>query len=227
MVRDIAFDYQENALRLFENLNARHSMEKDDTRTALRKASQAAFSVFSSAGQDIAILIGGLRDMNTTHTADTLRRPVLVEKLDEVTRLCQTRPSKYTRSGPLGDDVATESEDSLDGLAEIFRLRLVEAIGQSNDQILARSSNMGSQVDEFIRRCLHGDAKKAHRARTKAKKPDRPAPNADEALGVFLDDILNTLQERRDDDSIDQVAVKKVIDAATEDSNMSDISFLG
>src|SRR5689334_20623422 len=74
VVREIAVDYQENALRLLDNLSARHNHEKKKTMAALRKATREALSLFAGAGQDMAILISQLRDMDVTHTADMLTR---------------------------------------------------------------------------------------------------------------------------------------------------------
>ncbi|KAH6650375.1 hypothetical protein F5144DRAFT_481482 [Chaetomium tenue] len=215
VVRDISEDYKANALNLLNNLSARHGQEKKTILTALRKASNAAFAIFSGAGQDMATLISKLRDMDVTHTADTIRRPVLAEKLDSVVTLCQAR------LGPAGDDVLNESENGLDGLAETYRLKLTEAARQSDDQSPGTSGKVELRVDEFMRQCLDGKPKRI--PSPAAKKPERPARNADEALEVLLDGIINTFQKSRDGGNLDR-AVENIANVVSEDSDMADIA---
>jgi hypothetical protein len=224
IVRDIAADYRDNALRLLDNLNTRHAQEKSDTLIAIRKTSRAAFSVFSGAGQDIAVLINGLRDMDVTHTADALTRPVLAEKLDIVAKLCQTRLSNYIRNGSAEEDDASEPEDNLDGLADAYRLKLAGAVRRPDDQTHGDSREVVSQVDEFIQRCLGGETRKARHTETR-KAEKRLARDADEALEVFLDGILNRLQESKGADSLGRVVARNV-DDVSEDSAMADMDVL-
>ncbi|KAH6854128.1 hypothetical protein B0I37DRAFT_401169 [Chaetomium sp. MPI-CAGE-AT-0009] len=223
VIRDIAADYKANASSLLNNLSARHGQEKTNTSTALRKASSSAFAIFSGAGRDMTTLIDKLRDMDVTHTADTIRRPVLAEKLDSVVRLCQTRLSNCTRDGPVEDHNARELDDSLDGLAETYRLRLMEVVRQSDGQAPEISSNVDLQVDEFMKRCLYGTTKNI--TPPTAKKSDKPARNADEALEVLLDGIINTMQESRNGGNVDRTTAQD-IDVVLEDSDMANTDIL-
>lgn len=225
IVRDIAADYRENALRLLDNLSARHGQEKSNMLVAIRKTSRDAFSVFSSAGQDVALLINGLRDMDVAHTADALTRPVLADKLDVVAGLFQTRLSNYARSGPFEDDVS-ESGDNLDVLAETYRLKLDDATRRPDERAPGILSEVDSQVDEFIQRCLDGETRKARH--TETKKPERrSARNADEALEVFLDGVLNKLGKDKAGSISDKGAARNVDDVVSEGSVMADIDFSG
>jgi hypothetical protein len=223
IVRDIAADYRDNALRLLDNLNTRHGQEKSDTLIAIGKTSRAAFSVFSCAGQDVAVLINGLRDMDVTHTADALTRPVLAEKLDIVAKLCQTRLSNYARNELLEEDDASGSEDNLDGHANAYRLKLAGAVRRPDNQTPGDSSEVDSQVEEFIQRCLGGETRKPRH--TETKKPEkRSARNADEALEDFLDDILNRLQEDNGEGSLGSAVARNVVDVS-ECSAMAGMDF--
>jgi hypothetical protein len=224
IARDIAADYRDNALRLLDNLSTRHGQEKSDTLIAIRKTSRAAFSVFSGAGQDVAVLINGLRDMDVTHTSDALTRPALAEKLDIVARLCQRRLSNYVRNGSVEEDDASEPEDNLDGLADSYRLKLAGAVRRPDDQAPGDSSEVDSQVDEFIQRCLGGETRKARHTETR-KSEKKSARNADEALEDFLDGILNRLQESKDGGSLDRAVARNVVDVS-EASAMAEMDFL-
>ncbi|KAK3300742.1 uncharacterized protein B0H64DRAFT_334247 [Chaetomium fimeti] len=223
VIRDIAADYKANASNLLNNLRARHGREKKDTLTALRKASSSSFAIFSGAGQDMAILIDKLRDMDVAHTADTIRRPVLAEKLDSVVMLCQTRLTNCDREGLIGDGVASESDDSLDGLAETYRLRLIETVRQSEGQSPKVPGKVDLQVEDFMKQCLYGTTKRI--TTPTAKKSDKPARNADEALEVLLDGIINTLQESREGGNPDRAAAQD-IDIVSEDSDMGNVDIL-
>lgn len=225
IVRDIAADYRENALRLLDNLDTRHDQERSDTLFAIRKTSRAAFSVFSGAGQDVAILINGLRDMDVARTADALTRPALAEKLGAVARLCQMKLSSYVRKGQVEDDEGSELEDNLDGLADTYRLKLIGAVRRSDDRTLGDSSEVDSQVEEFIQRCLDGESRKTRY--TETRKPEkRSARNADEALEVFLDGILNKLQENKDGANFDGAVALNAINVVSEGSVMADMDLL-
>lgn len=215
VIRDISEDYKSNALNLLNNLSARHSQEKKAISTALRKASSAAFAIFSGARQDMATLISKLRDMDVTHTADTIRRPVLAQKLDSVVALCQAR------LGPVGDEVLNEPSEDLNGLAETYRLKLTEAARQSDDQSPRASGKVELRVDEFMRECLDGKPRVI--PSIAAKTPDRPARNADEALEVLLDGIINTFQESREGRNFDR-AVENIANIVSEDSDMAGIA---
>ena len=224
IVRDIAADYRANALRLLDNLSTRHGQEKSDTLTAIRKTSRAAFSVFSGAGQDVAVLINGLRDIDVTHAADALTRPALAEKLDIVARLCQTRLSNYVRNGSVEEDDTNEPEGNLDGLADAYRLKLAGAVRRPDDQTPGDSNEVDLQVDEFIQRCLSGETRKLRH--TETRKPEkRSARNADEALEVFLDGILNKLQQNDSGSRLDRAVARNDV-AVSEASAMADMDFL-
>jgi len=213
VVRDIAADYQENALRLLGNLNTRHRQEQADTMASLRKASRDSFSVFSGAGQDMGVLLSRLREMDVNHTADTLMQPVLAHKLDAVTRLCQKRLDNCTENGALEDGSITDSEDSLDNLSETYRVRLCEAVRRSDDASdVPGKANL--QVDDFIMQCLRGETKKVHRPQV--KPPGKGVGNANAALEVFLDGIINTLQEKGGRD--DLIWAENAVDLVSEDS---------
>ncbi|KAK4149003.1 hypothetical protein C8A00DRAFT_19259 [Chaetomidium leptoderma] len=225
VVRDIAADYQANALRLLENISSRHGQEKTDTLTALQKTSRAVIPVFSNAGQDMAILVSRLRDMDVTHTANTLTRPVLAEKLDMVARLCQTKLSNCIQNGPPGDDVGDGSDDNLDVLSESYQLKLFEAVRQPGNQTTEKGlGEVDSQVDAFINRRLRGGPKKVHRA--EARKPDKSARSADEALEVLLDGIINTLQEDKNGDGLDRAAAEDAAEVVSDDSDMAETDFM-
>ena len=224
VVRDIADDYRANALTLLNNLITRHGQEKTETSTAVRKASRAAFAIFSGAGQDMAILINKLRDMDVTHTADVIKRPVLTEKLDSVIRLCQSRLSSCIQERPIEDDVENGPEpgDSFDILAEAYRLKLVEASRQSAGQSPGASGKVELRVDEFMRQCLGGKPKRT--LSLAAKEPHKPARNADEALEVLLDGIIDKFQESRDGGNLEQAGSENIGNVVSEDSDMVDIA---
>ncbi|KAK3309729.1 uncharacterized protein B0T15DRAFT_570447 [Chaetomium strumarium] len=197
IIRDIASDYESNASRLLHNLNARHLEEKAETLAALRKALRAVFSVFSGAGLDMANHIENLRELEIAHAADTLRRPALAEKLDAVTRLCQTMLNSYCQEGPLHssitDDGASGKDEGLDNLEEAYRAKLLGAVQRSNSQALESHDEVSSQVHEYITRCLGGESKKTHQV--VAKKPGGPARTADEALEVLLNRMIGRMQQ--------------------------------
>jgi hypothetical protein len=222
VVRDIAADYQENGIRLLDNLHARHVQEKDGMMATLHKASRETFSLFAGASQDMAILINELRDMDAAHTAEKLTRPVLTQKLDAVAQLCQSRLDNYTQTGPLEDAPESDADDTLDGLSATYRTKLLEAVRRVNDAS-ETSGVMNSEIDEFVRRCLHGETKNVRHAR--AKKPEEPTRNADDALEVFLDGIMSNLQEKEDGGGI--VRIESGLGVASEDSDMVDIDILG
>lgn len=221
VVREIAADYQENALRLLDNLSARHGQEKAVIMAALRKASREAFSLFASAGEEIVILVDKLRDMHTAHTADKLTRPALAQKLDAVAGLFQTRLNNYKQEGLLGDGHETDSDRALDDLSETYRAKLLGAVRRLDDAAEA-AETMDSEVDEFVKRCLQGDTKKAWRA--KVKKQEEPTRDADDALEVFLDGMMNTLQENHHGRDISEVG--NVANAVSDDSDMAGIDVL-
>ena len=217
VVRQIAADYQENALHLLDNLSARHGQEKIDMMTALRKASREAFSLFASAGQDMAILIEKLRGyMDTAHTADKLTRPALAQKLDAVAGLCQARLDSYKQDGQLGDGPETDSNNPLDDLSEIYRVKLFDAVRRPGDAAEA-AEMMDSEVAVFVKRCLQGDAK--HVRHTKVKMLEEPARDVDGALEVFLDGIINTLQEGNHGCGL--VEAGNAVTVVSEDSDMT------
>lgn len=169
----------------------------------------------------MAVLISRLREMDVTYTADTLTRPVLAQKLDAVARLCQTRLDNYARDGPLGDDSVSESEDSLDNLSETYRVKLFEAV-QRPDDTSDVSGKANLKVDEFIKRCLQGETRKVHHPQV--KNPERGAQNANDALEVFLDGFINTLQEKSG--KCDLVRAKTVVDVGSEDSDVAGMDLL-
>ena len=237
VIRDIANDYRENALRLLENLSTRHVEEKVDTLTAVRKASGAAFSVFSDAGHDMRILSGRLREMDVTDTETILKRPALTQKLDVVARLSHTRLSKNVQSGLFpgverhGDESANESEmvnGKIDTLVDTYRLKLCGALQQDNDQTFEAYERMKSEVDRFITQCVQG--KSSVVSRPEPKKKDTPNKTADEALEAFLDQIIGNLQEGGDARGFGQAANDvdgHAIDVVAENMGMSDLEMSG
>jgi hypothetical protein len=162
--------------------------------------------------------------MDVTHTSDALTRPALAEKLDIVARLCQRRLSNYVRNGSVEEDDASEPEDNLDGLADSYRLKLAGVVRRPDDQASGDSSEVDSQVDEFIQRCLGGETRKARHTETR-KSEKKSARNADEALEDFLDGILNRLQESKDGGSLDRAVARNVVDVS-EASAMAEMDFL-
>ncbi|KAK4129036.1 hypothetical protein N657DRAFT_630017 [Parathielavia appendiculata] len=197
VVRDIVADYQDNAFRLLDNLSGRHDQERTETLVALRQASRAAFSVFSGAGHDMAVFINKLRDMDVTHTAHTLTRRDLARKLHTVAQLSQTKLGSYVRDEPFGGDAASKFDGGgLDVLAETYRLKLLDAVQRPDGHVSAAVDGVDMRVDDSIKRYLRGETRKVHRPEVSQLK--KPARNADEALEVFLDGILGTLQENKD-----------------------------
>jgi hypothetical protein len=170
----------------------------------------------------MAILINKLRDMDVTHTADTIKRPVLTEKLDSVVRLCQSGLSSCVQKGPIDDDVVNEHGDSLDVLAETYRLKLTEAARQSAGQSPETSGKVELRVDEFMRQCLEGKPKKV--PSFAAKEAHKPARNADEALEVLLDGIIDKFQESRDGGSLERAVSENIGIVVFGDSDMADIT---
>ncbi|AEO70692.1 uncharacterized protein THITE_46484 [Thermothielavioides terrestris NRRL 8126] len=225
VVRDIAVEYQENALRLLDNLSARHIQERSGTLNALRNASRGAFSTFSGAGSDMAILTAGLRDMDVTNTAETLKCPVFAQKLDDAARLCQAAVGHYTGhpdSTASGDGFVWDGEgrsEILGDLAESYRLQLFEATQRPDAQALENCDKVATQVDEFIKCCLRSEPKKVCLAG--AKRPGKPARTADRALEVFLDRAIGTLQES----SNKEESPESVVHVASEGSDMSSFGF--
>jgi hypothetical protein len=237
VIQDIANDYKENALRLLENLSTRHIQEKADTLTAVRKASGAAFSVFSDAGHDMRILSSRLREMDVTDAETILKRPALTQKLDVVARLSHTRLSKNVQCGvfpgvaPLGDESASESEmvnGKIDALVDTYRLKLCGALGQDNDQTFEAYERMKSEVDKFITRCVQGESGVV--PRPEPKKKDSSNRTADEELEAFLDQIIGNLQEGDDARGLGQAANDvegHIIDVVAENMGMSDLEMSG
>ena len=206
---------------MLDNLSSRHGREKNDLMTALRKASREEFSLFESAGQDMAILLDKLQDLDTADTADKLTRPALAQKLDAVAGLCQTRLNNYKQGGQLGDGPETDLDEPLDDVSETYRVKLFDAVRRSGDAAEV-AETMDSEVDEFVKRCLQGDAKNIRHI--KVRKPEESTRDADGALEVFLDGIMNTLQERNH--GRDLVEVETVVDAVSEDSDMTGMDFM-
>jgi hypothetical protein len=221
IVRDIAAEYKDNALRLLDNLRVRHDEEKTSTLAALRTTSRAAASVFSGAGQEMADLINNLQEMDAVHAADALTRPILALKLESVAQLCQARLESYA-DGKRGSDLATEPEDNLDGLAQTYRAKLFDAVGKL-DNAVDHPNEVDAQVDEFITRCLSGETTEIQRV--EVKKPVKPAKNADDALEVLLDGIMNTFQETAGTSAQSNLGNAAV--DVDEDLEMADIDLLG
>jgi hypothetical protein len=164
----------------------------------------------------MAVLINTLRDMDVTHTADVLTKPVLAQKLDAVARLCQTRLSNYARDESFGDDRASGLE-GLDVLVETYRLKLLDAIGRPDEQAAGSSDGVDLRVDDFIKRCLRGETRKVHCA--EARQPGKHARNADEALEVLLDGLLGTLKEDRG--GVASLLTGAELDLAAGNANMA------
>ncbi|KAG7292735.1 hypothetical protein NEMBOFW57_002775 [Staphylotrichum longicolle] len=174
----------------------------------LRKACRDAFSVFSGAGQDMGILISRLREMNASHTADTLTRPLLVQKLGGVARLCQSRLDGHVKNGSLEDDLT-------------YRVKLFEAVRRT-DNALDVSDEVNVQVNEFIKRCFRGETNKLHHP--PAKDPEKNTRNANDALEVFLGGIISRLEENSERSNPPKA--ETAIDIASEDSDIPGIEFL-
>ncbi|AEO53797.1 hypothetical protein MYCTH_2295606 [Thermothelomyces thermophilus ATCC 42464] len=222
VVRDIATDYQKNAISLLETLSARHEEEKAKAAAALRKASRSAFSICSSAKQDIVVLVNTLRGMNVTQTAETIRRPGLAQKLDALSRLCQAELSNSTQDAPTENDASGASENNLNSLTETYRRRLVEAVRRPDALASGASDVVRSQVDDFMKRCLLADEVKEVHC-TKGKQAGTSVKNADDALEAFLEGIIGTLQESKGRTVCNQPATK---DLVAIDSDTSDLNVL-
>ncbi|KAK4249503.1 hypothetical protein C7999DRAFT_12718, partial [Corynascus novoguineensis] len=223
VVRDIAVDYRENATRLLDNLGARHNQERAEATSTLRKAFRAAFSIYSSAAQEMVGFVNSLRDMDVNQRAEPTRRPALADKLDAVVRLCQTKLNDYTQNVPAGNDGASDSNDNLNSFAKIYRHRLTESIGKHQDTVLETSDKISLQIIEFIQQCLV-TGKPKEGGCIEARKPSRSARDADEALEVLLDRIIGTLQETNDDAVFSQAVCESRIAVNSENS---DLEFLG
>jgi hypothetical protein len=171
----------------------------------------------------MAVLINKLRDLDVTRTADALTRPVLSQKLDTVARLCQTRLNNYVRDESSGDDGASVLE-GLDVLAETYRLKLLDAVQRSDEQVAEASDGVDLRVDDFIKRCLRGENRKIQH--TQVREPEKPARNADEALEVLLDGILGTLQEDRGE-VVSPFPLGADLDLAAGNADMATSALLG
>lgn len=174
----------------------------------------------------MAVLIGRLRDMNVTHTADDFKRPVLAQKIDEITQLSLARLGSYG-SGRFDDEAVSNPEEAgekLDGLAETYKRKLLQAIHRADEQGVERDDGVGLRVDEFIKGCLQGKTKITH-SRIEARKPERPAHNADEALEVFLDNVLNGLHGSGEGRSMNNAISEKGLAVALDDIGMADFVF--
>ncbi|KAJ4297419.1 hypothetical protein N0V88_004341 [Collariella sp. IMI 366227] len=191
VVRDIANDYQENALRLLDGLATRHEQEKADTLVTLHD----------------------------------FKRPVLAQKIDELTRLSLAGSGRYDL-GRLDDDSVSEPEEAdetLDGLVETYKRKLLQAIHRVDEQGAEVDDGIGLRVDEFIKRCLQGDTKTTHRS--EARRPERPAHNADEGLEGFLDKVLNGLHGTGEGHTVNHAVPKKSFAVAHDDIDMADFVF--
>lgn len=205
IVLAILTDYEQNALRLLANISARHKQEKDDTLTALRKASSIALSVFSAAAQEMKSLLGSLRRLDVVKTADSLKRPALVQKLDSVARLCQTRLSKYNLNRSRCDSEVDDSDGrsapepsdrSGDNLMNMYRRNLCEKLFQSDDQRHVAWRELDEEVDEFMMRCFRGESSEECLTEVRtSKKKESANRTADEALEQFLDGIIKALED--------------------------------
>lgn len=239
MIRDIAQDYEENGLRLLRNLGERHSQERVDTLAALGKASDIAVSVFSRARHDMEAFARQLRDMDVTHTAATLNRPALAQKIDTVARLCQSRLKNQILSGslqeshPHEEDFPSEPEMTHakdDDLAEIYRLKLCEAVQQPENENGEGHEHIYQEVDRFIRRCLQGDGESSRMLLPETRMKMTSEKTADEALEVFLDRIMRTLQEDKVQCRSNQVADSddgQLAEDNTKDDIMGSIGIVG
>lgn len=227
VVRDIARDYEENALRLLENMSARHSEEQSASLIAIRKATGDAVSIFSDSVDDMRILINRLRDMDVTNSVDT-RRQALSQKLEAVARLCQSRlNSNATGPDLIADDSVSEPEmanEKFDSLADSYRLKLSTAVRRSDDQVDETFGSLNSEVEEFIKRCLQGKGERI--PQPAIQKKDAAKKSADEALEAFLDSMIGTLQEVPNENGTDKIGRsndKNMNGAVNKDTVMVDL----
>ncbi|KAK4144871.1 uncharacterized protein C8A04DRAFT_11114 [Dichotomopilus funicola] len=194
IIRDIASDFRRDALCLLDNLSLRHVEEQTNTSATLRSAYRAAFSGFANAAQTMQVQVEKLRRVDITQSVATGKRPPLAEKLEIVTNLCKAKLGGLVEGSAFdGDDTSRNDPDSL---ADSYRNKLVDATRRANDKAVGDLGIAIAEADEFMQQCFRGGARKAQR--TEMRKPDKPTRDADEALGVFLDGIINTLQKQED-----------------------------
>ncbi|KAL1839276.1 hypothetical protein VTJ49DRAFT_1676 [Mycothermus thermophilus] len=199
IVREIAADYRENATKLLQNLSMRHDQEKKGIFAALRRASQTLFSIFSSAKQDLAVLIENIRGMDITHTGDVLTRPALTQKLDAVAKLCRARLRDNGTELPDGEGLNGPDHDELQ---HSYQQRLMNALHGVDDQTRDSLDKIASEVDDFIQQCLEGKMGViVQREENAPEKPAKKVENADEALEVLLDGILDSLKDNGENGS--------------------------
>lgn len=169
----------------------------------------------------MGILISRLREMDASHTADTLTRPLLVQKLDGVARLCESRLDGHIQNGSLEDDLVSEPEDTLDSLSETYRVKLFEAVRRPDDAPDV-SGEVNLEVNEFIKRCFRGQTKRLHHP--PAKDPEKSTRNANDALEVFLGEIIGRLEEKSEGSNPPKA--ETAINIASENSDIPGIEFL-
>ncbi|KAL2017746.1 hypothetical protein VTK56DRAFT_1716 [Thermocarpiscus australiensis] len=234
VIQDIVSDYQENALRLLQNLSARHDQEKTDTLAAIRKSAAATFSVFSAAGIEMRKHIGSLRELDLTYTEASLIRPLLIQKLDAVARLCRTKLSKYVQGRSLRSsdtpehDAASETEmenERAESLEDAYRSRLYDAIRRPDDKASDAYQDADAEVDRFITQCLRGESSTVLSS-TEVRKTDTSPKSADEALEQFLDRVMSALREGNVEGGFNQAAHEghgHNIGGVSEDLDMADV----
>ncbi|KAH6619442.1 hypothetical protein B0J18DRAFT_481914 [Chaetomium sp. MPI-SDFR-AT-0129] len=194
IIRDIAGDFRRDALCLLDNLSLRHVEEQTNTSTTLRSAYRAAFSGFANAAQAMQVQVEKLRRVDITQSVATVKRPPLAEKLEIVTNLCKAKLGGRVEGSAFDRDDASRNDP--DNLAESYRNKLVDATRRANDKAVGDLGIAIAEADEFMQQCFRGGARKAQR--TEMRKPNKPTRDVDEALGVFLDGIIDTLQKQED-----------------------------
>lgn len=194
IIRDIATDFREDAFCLLDNLSLRHVEEQANTSAMLRNAYRAAFSGFASAAQTMQAQVEKLRRVDITQPVAPVNRSPLVEKLEIVTKLCKAKLGGGTEGSAFDGDNA--SRNDLDGLSESYRNKLIDATRRTNENAAGDLGIAIAEADEFMQQCFRGGTGKAQR--TEMRKVAKPTRDADEALGAFLDGIINTLQTQED-----------------------------
>ncbi|EGS18983.1 uncharacterized protein CTHT_0056010 [Thermochaetoides thermophila DSM 1495] len=199
IVRDIAAEYEQNALRMIDNMSSRHWDEKEDMYNLLQQASRKALSIVVDAAFDIRTFTNRLQEVDLSQTTSILSKSGLADKLGVATRSFYQKVKHHTETGSIHDlmpddfNPVSDSESQsevLDALATTYRLRLFDAMQHSDNQDPDSAQSMVKEVNDFIEKCLAGDIKKA--ARPEAKQKPKPATplTIDEELEAALNSAM-------------------------------------
>ncbi|KAK1757906.1 hypothetical protein QBC47DRAFT_167246 [Echria macrotheca] len=192
-VRGIATEYKENALRLIDGMNLRHSLERKETLESHADASRAILAAFIAAEKDVACLVNQIAGIDVGSEPQTGKRPSFLKKLRLVIRLYEAQLTASLRIPTVVDSVANpdmpEAEESGDAeggkLVDGFRVRLYSKVRRPETATVATRSKIREDVDSLLRDQLPGQG---------SQRPKRKT--GEELLEEMLDRTISSFRER-------------------------------